>query len=262
MKKLKSYICIILITGIMLTLCMGCARKPEAVITSDGEDITEEALEYPTLEVSHEQKFSYEDLVVGSLKYMMTEDDVRGMLGTPANSYESKEKTESTTQSEFSEHVLSYNELTLIFMPFDGVYRLTAAASVSSKDTFTRGIRVGDKLEDILGLFYRDSDCMNNNYLAQDKTTVLGKYLYGNFTIEDLENVNTKAAVNYGLINYSGASSIESAETYMVEFTCFDSRYKNTTASINDDFAQLAFDLDNSGVITGIRWYYYPEENN
>lgn len=262
MKKLKSGISIVLILGIMLSIGGGCGKKPEAVITSDGEDITEATTEYPTLGTSSAEKFSYNDLVVGSLKYMMTEDEVKSMLGTPVNSYESKETTEKATEASFAEHVLSYNELTLIFMPFDGVYRLTAAASVSSKDTFTRGIRVGDKLDDILKLFYRDADCMNNNYMAQDKTTVLGKFLYGSFTIEDLETVSTKDTVNYGLINYAGANSIENAENYIVEFTCFDGKYMANVASVNDDFAQLAFDLDNSGVITGIRWYYYPEENN
>lgn len=32
------------------------------------------------------------------------------------------------------------------------------------------------------------------------------------------------------------------------------------TASVDDDFAQIAFDIDNNGVITAIRWYYYPQQ--
>lgn len=256
----KKRISIVLMTTIFLSMCTACGKKQEVVITS-GEDITEATTQYQTLEASKADKFSYDDLVIGSLRYMMTEDEVKNIMGMPVNSYESQETTENGTNSQFPEHVLSYNDLSLIFMPFDGVYRLTAAASVSSNDTFARGIKVGDKLEDILRLFYRDEGCMNNNYYAPDKTTVLGKYLYGNFTIDDLENVKTKDEINYGVINYSGYHSIESAESYIVEFTSFDSQYKNTTASIGDDFAQLAFDMDNDGVIIGIRWYYYPEED-
>lgn len=36
--------------------------------------------------------------------------------------------------------------------------------------------------------------------------------------------------------------------------------YKSGTATVDDDFAQIAFDIDNNGTITAIRWYYYPEE--
>ncbi|MDD3240338.1 MAG: hypothetical protein PHW47_09705 [Lachnospira sp.] len=261
MKKNRTKIGILLITALLSVTFAGCGKKPEAVITSDGEDLTEASTEYPTLEVSKAEKFTYEDLVVGSLKYMMTEDTVKEMLGAPVSSFESSETTEnSTSQQQYAEHVLSYNDMTLIFMPFDGVYKLTAAASVSSKDAFARGIKVGDKLEDIQKLFYRDTNCMNNIYMTEDKSTELGRFLYGNFTMDDLETVNTKESISYGLINYSGFSSLESAETYIVEFTYFDGTYKNGTASIHDDFAQLAFDMDNSGVITGIRWYFYPEE--
>lgn len=262
MRKTKKNSSIILIIMLLVSILTGCGRKPEAVITVDGEDITEEATEYATMEESSASKFSYDDLVVGNLKYMMTEEEVKALIGEPVSMYESKETNQNGEQVQYAEHVLSYNELTLIFMPFDGVYKLTAAASVSANDQFARGIKVGDQLEDILKLFYRDSNAMNNNYLANDQSTVLGKYLYGNFTIDDLETLKTSDAINYGVINYAGFLTMENAETYYVEFTSFDEQYKDKTATTDDDFAQLTFDMDNTGIITGIRWYYYPEVDN
>ena len=67
--------------GIVLSMTMlfgmsACGKHVEAVITDDSEDITSYQ-EYPTVETSKADKFSYSDLTVNSLKYMMSENDVR-----------------------------------------------------------------------------------------------------------------------------------------------------------------------------------------
>ncbi len=84
--------------------------------------------------------------------------------------------------------------LTLIFVKFDddgktagknenGTYKLTAAASVSDKDVFSRGLKVGMSVDSILSVYYRDQDYKNNYCMtSDDSTAVLGKYLYGSFT--------------------------------------------------------------------------------
>lgn len=158
--------------------------------------------------------------------------------------------------------IYSYNELTLIFSEIKGKYVLTAAASVGENDTFSRGLKVGDSVDKIYDGYYRDADYMNHTYYSDDKTAVMGKMLYGSFTMDALENVKTKDKVEYGVINYNGASSLETAETYIVEFTYFEPPYQSGIAAVTDDFAQIAFDIDDKGIITAIRWYYYPEEES
>ena len=61
----------------------------------------------------------------------------------------------------------------------NGTYKLTAAASVSDKDVFSRGLKVGMSVDSILSVYYRDKDYKNNYYTSDDSTAVLGKYLYG-----------------------------------------------------------------------------------
>ena len=61
------------------------------------------------------------------------------------------------------------------------------------------------------------------------------------------------------VINYNGYTSLETAESYIVEFTYFKAPYKEEYATYNDAFAQMYFDMDNNGKITSIRWYYYPQ---
>jgi hypothetical protein len=137
---------------------------------------------------------------------------------------------------------------------------VTAAASVINEDVFARGIKVGDNIDRLLDLFYRDQNCMNNEFYSEDKTTSIGKMLYGNFTIDSLENVKTSNKVEYGIINYNGYSSLETADSYSVEFTYFEPPYMGSYATIDDAFAQMSVDIDNKGIITGIRWYYYPQQ--
>ena len=135
---------------------VGCGRKTEAVITPDGEEITEAVKEYETLGQSSAKKFSYDDLTVGAVHYKMTESQVKVLLGEPSVVYDSQEKDK--TQTDVSERIYSYNDLTLVFSKIGDEYILTAAASVRDEDLFSRGLRVGNTLDDILKAYYRDSD--------------------------------------------------------------------------------------------------------
>ena len=235
--------------GAVVLLAAGmaaCGKKTEAVITTDGEEFSEPEKEYPTVAQSRAKKFSYSDLTVGKLEYLMTEDEVIKILGEPVTSYNANEKSTAAQTEVVKEKIYSYNELTLIFSEIKGKYVLTAAASVGENDTFSRGLKVGDSVDKIYDGYYRDADYM----------------LYGSFTMDALENVKTKDKVEYGVINYNGASSLETAETYIVEFTYFEPPYQSGIAAVTDDFAQIAFDIDDKGIITAIRWYYYPEEES
>lgn len=259
MKK-KTFLKIVSV-GTMVLCAVGlsaCGKKVEAVITTEGEEITQPQKEYETLVPSSEKKFSYSDLTVGKVTYLMTEEEVVKILGEPVTSYDTNEK--NTAEDVMKEKVYSYNELTLIFSEIKGKYVLTAAASVGENDVFSRDIKVGDSVDKILEKYYRDSDCMNNTYYSEDKTAAIGKMLYGNFTLDALENVKVKDKVEYGVIHFNGYTSLEAAESYIVEFTYFEPPYQKEIASVTDDFAQIAFDIDNKGTITAVRWYYYPEE--
>lgn len=255
MIRLKKY-------GVLVALCFtvvtlgACGKRTEAVIT-DGEDITDTSVEYPTLEESHEDIFTYNDLKVGNVTYLMTEAQVKSILGKPT------EETENN-----NEKIYSYNELSIGFEKLDddnredanGTYKVTRAASIKTNDIFSRNMKVGDSVDDIIKSYYRDQNYQNHLYVSEDKTLTYGKFLYGEFTTNELEKINTKDPIAYGLINYNGYNSIETAESYNVEFTYFDGKYKGSQATIDDDFATLNFEIDNNGKITGISWFYYPEQ--
>lgn len=252
---------ICLATGIMV----GC-RKKEAVIIDDGQDITQSVQQYEPLEVSKAKTFSQSDLVIGRVKCFDTEEAVISHYGEPMkvvvlaagvmNETGATEADSNSTQDK----AYIYQDKTMTFSYIDGGYKLTAVESQSKTDIFSRGLSVGMTFEDILSAYYRDADCMNNTYYSSDKTIMMGKYLYGSYTLDALDSVKPSGKVEYGIINFNGFATLEEADNYIVEMTYFEPPYKNGAASVEDDFSQIAFDIDKSGKITSIRWYYYPEE--
>lgn len=251
--KCKAAVALLCITA---TVFSACGKRTEAVIT-DGEDITDSSVEYPTLEQSHADIFTYKDLRMGNITYLMTESQVKAILGKPS------EETENN-----NEKIYSYNEMSVGFEKLDdnnrpdpnGVYKVIQVASIGNDDKFSRDLRVGDTVDDILKMYYRDADYQNHLYMSEDKTMTYGKLLYGDFTMAELNKVNTKDPVAYGMINYNGYANIETAESYNIEFTYFDGSYKGDRATMDDDFATLNFEVDNKGKINAISWYYYPEQ--
>ena len=90
MKELGKCRAVIALLCFTATVFSGCGNRTEAVIT-DGEDITTVSAEYPTLEESHADIFTYKDLKIGNISYLMTESQVIAILGKP------KEETENNS---------------------------------------------------------------------------------------------------------------------------------------------------------------------
>ncbi len=253
--KKKLYIAVMCLA---LSGMAACGRRQEAVISADGEELTEAVKEYDKLSVSTADKFSFEDLKVGNLSYLATEDQVIEELGEP----ESIKEINSDAQDAVSanEKVYLYDGRSLTFTMIGGAYKLTSYETTNNNDTFSRGIQVGGTFDNVISVYYRDTDCMNNNYYSADKSVIFGKYLYGAYTIDNLESVKETGNVEYGLINFNGYDSLEDADSYYIEMYYFEAPYKSEYASISDDFAQLSIELDKDGKILSMCWYYYPEE--
>lgn len=257
-------------TGAAMCLVAGMAtgcQKKEAVITDDGQDITQSVQQYESLNISEADMFGQSDLIIGRLKCFDTEDAALAYYGEPikivvleAGVKDETKSTDSAGSGSMQDKAYIYQDRTMTFSYIDGGYKLTAVESQNKNDIFSRGLSVGMTFDDILSVYYRDADCMNNTYYSDDKTAMLGKYLYGSYTLDALSLVKPSGKVEYGVINFNGFATLEEADNYIVEMTYFEPPYKNGTANVEDDFAQIAFDIDKSGKITSIRWYYYPEE--
>lgn len=257
MKSFLQKILLVSVIGI-LVLFVGCGRENEVVIDGDTEDVTTPEKVYEKLSTSTESKFSFDDLTTGELKCFMTESEVQDILGEPLEIEDFSEKNKELGIPQ--EKVYHYNGRVLTFSNIEGEYVLSAFSSEREDDIFARNLTVGNTLDDILNVYYRDEDCMNNPYMSQDRSIIYGRFLYGSFSMDSFDNIKYKNKVQYGIINFNGSTNLESAQNYMVEFTYFEPPYIGETVSVYDDYAQIIFEMDSSNKITSINWRYYPEE--
>lgn len=247
-RKLTKCIMLSLMCWFGVVSVTACGKK-EAVITDEGSDITESVKVYDELDISTAKKFSYDDLTVGNLKLGATIQEVEAAYGKP----------DKVTEVSADEKTYVYSDRVIEFCNINGNVGMASIESGNPSDVFSRGLSVGMTMDDILKVYYRDIDCMNNTFYSTDRTAQLGKYLYGNYTMDSFDTVKPDGKVEYGVINYNGYASYEEAESLIVEYTYFEPPYISGVASASDDMAQLALDIDDAGKITAIRWYYYPE---
>lgn len=257
MKSFLQKMLLVFIAG-TLVLFVGCKRETEVVIDGNTEDVTVPEKVYEKLSTSTASKFSFDDLITGELQCFMTEEEVQNILGEPLEVEDLSDKNKEMGIPE--EKVYHYSGRILTFSNVDGAYVLTSFSSERNDDIFARNLVVGNTLDDILNVYYRDEDCMNNPYMSQDRTIIYGKFLYGSFSMDSFESIKYKSKVQYGIINFNGNKDLESASNYMVEFTYFEPPYIEEAVSVYDDYAQIIFEMDNSNTITSISWRYYPEE--
>ena len=140
MKGLGKYKAVIALLCFTATIFSGCGKKTDAVITDVG-DVTVVSAEHETVEESSADIFTYKDLKIGNVSYLMTESQVMAILGKPT------EETETNGKK-----IYSYNEMSIGFQKlnnnnkpdWNGTYKVVQAASIGNNDVFSRDLRVGD----------------------------------------------------------------------------------------------------------------------
>ena len=121
MKRLGKYKAVIALLCFTATIFSGCGKKTDAVIT-DGGDVTVVSAEHETVEESSADIFTYKDLKIGNVSYLMTESQVMAILGKPT------EETETNGKK-----IYSYNEMSIGFQKlnnnnkpdWNGTYAIT-----------------------------------------------------------------------------------------------------------------------------------------
>lgn len=248
----------LLLLSITLLAVLGiaaCGKKSEQ---ADEGYIEEPSSTYETLSESSESRFSYDDLITDNIKAGMLPDEVIAILGKPVS--------DSVNNSlENQERVLLYEnngkKTTFLFWMNNGELKLCGVDSNDPERVFSRNTKVGMKYEQVRDAYYRDANCQNSNVMSDDNATILGKFLYGDNTIDRLDTKKITTDLQYGIINYNGGKSMETGER-MLEYMLMPAPFISDFAGYNDDYAQLLYYMDNSGVISRICWYYYPEIRN
>lgn len=232
-------------------------------LVEDANKETSENAENNEVEISYDYnaKFSYNDLVVEKLKYGMTEDEVKKIMGNPDR------KTENNgNQDLYGESVdYYYGDLQLSFYRHNGKMVLSLAYTKSPEYAFSKGLKVGVSKDEVIKSFYNESTNENELrgvYSIYSKNNAFGKYLYGHGLEDVTDGEKQSGNVEFAYINKFSYDSSKPDATYMIEYHYSEPPYILDYAGSNDELGTLIFDVNNKDIVTGIRWYFYPRIDN
>lgn len=138
--------------------------------------------EFDTVMVSKNNNkiFSMSDLVIDGVKYGTSEKEVKKKFGTPA-------KEDKTTKDKYSYKILEYKGLKLTLKENYSEYMLTGVEVTNNKYTVSRNIKVNDKIIKTI-----------KKFKVENKK---GTYLYGNYSVDALNEEEIKDTIYLGIRN-------------------------------------------------------------
>lgn len=138
--------------------------------------------EFDTVMVSKNNNkiFSMSDLVIDGVKYGTSEKEVKKKFGTPV-------KEDKTTKDKYSYKILEYKGLKLTLKENYSEYMLTKVEVTNNKYTVSRNIKVNDKIIKTI-----------KKFKVENKK---GTYLYGNYSVDALNEKEIKDTIYLGIRN-------------------------------------------------------------
>lgn len=258
MKRTKDIVLCILL-AIVVVAITGCGKKENNSTeqVKENNPIKNFVVD-PDQEYDTSAKFSYDDMIIGSLKYGMTEDEVKAVIGEPPRRVENK--AEESIYGESVDYL--FEDLQLSFYKHNGKMILSSAYTGSRDYVFTKGLRVGDTKDQVISSFQNegtDEDKMREISSAYEGVEAFGKYLYGHGLEDVKDGVKESGNVDYAFINYYNYDSSNPDASYMIEYRHAEPPYVSNYATSSDEMGSLVFDINNEGIVTSIRWYFTPK---
>lgn len=138
--------------------------------------------EFDTVMVSKNNNkiFSVSDLVIDGVKYGTSEKEVKKKFGTPV-------KEDKITKDKYSYKILEYKGLKLTLKENYSDYMLTKVEVTNNKYKVSRNIKVNDKIIKTI-----------KKFKVENKK---GTYLYGNYSVDALNEEEIKDTIYLGIRN-------------------------------------------------------------
>lgn len=138
--------------------------------------------EFDTVMVSKNNNkiFSMSDLVIDGVKYGTSEKEVKKKFGTPV-------KEDKITKDKYSYKILEYKGLKLTLKENYSDYMLTKVEVTNNKYKVSRNIKVNDKIIKTI-----------KKFKVENKK---GTYLYGNYSVDALNEEEIKYTIYLGIRN-------------------------------------------------------------
>lgn len=171
--------------------------------------------------------FTISDISVSNLRYGDIESTAKTIFGNP-------NKIESFKDKDRYYKTYYYDGLKLTFKKHNNSYSFMKAIVTSEDYLISRGIRVGDKINDVMNKFFVEN--------------VSGDYMYGNYKEKDIDGKTTKDNIYFARRTKN-----------LVYYIYSNSPYDNEFVSLKDDIAQLTIKYS-FGKVKKIELMYGPLE--
>ena len=216
----------------------GCSRSESATTgqANTGQTTSIETATAQTVTASQTEKkdkFSKEDLLIDSISYGATPDEIEQNFSEPL------EKETSMDQVTGNDRLIyTYEGLQLVFTKdrvTDGLFHLKSVEATIQGYRFAHGLQVGDSFENVINSFAREEN---------DRTYQGFTVLYGDPDLLDSENATGEIAFGY----YDASQAF---------FLAMTPPYMSENATVYDEMAILSFSYENQ-TVTSIRWMLGP----
>ncbi len=183
-------------------------------------------------------KFTIVDLKDEEIYYNASKEYIISLLGNKKYTINKVENSDDTNIVE----ILLCDGYTFYFSN-EKLYEFIC----SSPEFNFKGISIGDDTSKVLETFYTEN-LEDDNYVYSSDEKIIGKYIYGNFNVYNLDTIKTKEAILYAY-----ETSSNSGDSYIIRYVYMCPPYKNTYASMEDTATYLTFVISNN-TVSSISW--------
>lgn len=178
---------------------------------------------------TEDDKFSIETLEENGLGQKVSINQLRDKFGE-------LKQTASYVKTTTGENIEEYSKSGVkVILKNSKLY----LAIIIKEDFEFNGIKIGDTENKVLNSFYQEKE---TGEVLNSQNEVIGKYIYGNYNIDNLNDMKVKDKVQYAYIG-NEKTAYEGLYDYVIQYAYMEPPYESEYASKNDKIAYIEFGI-------------------
>ena len=178
---------------------------------------------------TEDNKFSIETLEENGLGTNATIEQLKNKFGE-------LKQTASYVKTTTGENVEEYSKSGVKVILKNSKLYLT----IITEDGFEfNGVKIGDTENKVLNSFYQEKE---TGEVINSQNEVIGKYIYGNYNIDNLKDMKVKDKIQYAYIG-NEKTAYEGLYDYVIQYAYMEPPYEKEYASENDKIVYIEFGI-------------------
>ena len=178
---------------------------------------------------TEDNKFSIETLEENGIGTNATIEQLKNKFGE-------LKQTASYVKTTTGENVEEYSKSGVKVILKNSKLYLT----IITEDGFEfNGVKIGDTENKVLNSFYQEKE---TGEVINSQNEVIGKYIYGNYNIDNLKDMKVKDKIQYAYIG-NEKTAYEGLYDYVIQYAYMEPPYEKEYASENDKVVYIEFGI-------------------